>query len=309
MAICEGRRRVVAVYLLTACAPWFVACNGTALRWPWTSRPAPGSTARPTPAGSPATPTRPDDHPLTLVGKPAPASTAAARTIRFDVALTTLLVQIPRRDRTQTEAVWNHLREDVFDGRTALRLRQNGLRVGVGRAEWWEAVQTVLNSVPAVRSNEVTPVRVPPNYPLALELDTAPREQTLFFASDDGVLSGETWPQSRNVLRVSYELNLHNPERVRLVVVPEVRQHLDGWSWVKTDTGLAQVPNYAGRTFATAGFAAELEPGEFLLVAPTEASDGFGLIGSTFLTTQEDEQRFESFVFLRADVNRIAQRN
>jgi hypothetical protein len=237
-----------------------------------------------------------------------PAASARAAT-RLDVVLEVLHVLVPQAADQQAELLWSHLREDVLDARTTLRLRQNGLRVGVGHAQWWEAVHATLAAIDGVRSLAVNPVRVPPNYPLALELDTGPREQTLFCIGDDGILTGETWPHSRNVLRLSYTINLESPDAVRLTMIPEVRQWLEGWEWVRNEAGLTKRPNYTGRAYPAAGFILDLQPGEFLLVAPGVKADVYGLIGSAFLSRDDDGERFDSYVFLRADVNHVAQRD
>lgn len=233
---------------------------------------------------------------------------APARPVALDVVLTVLHVQVPTDRRAQVEPLWNHLREDVFDSGTAVRLHRNGLRVGVGNVQWWEAVKATLDAAEGVRSQTLDPVRVPPDYPLALELDQRPREQTLFFMAEDGILTGETWPHSRNVLRVSYELNRLRPERVRLLVVPEVRQRLDGWRWVRAGSGVTQVPEYNGRAFAAAAFLVDLEPSEFLLVAPSRAADVYGIVGGAFLSNGQNADHYDSYVFLRADVNHVALR-
>ncbi len=248
------------------------------------------------------------ENPPTFVRDPGPQHAAQARAISLDVALTVLHVQVPADRREQIEPLWNHLREDVLGSATALRLRKNGLRVGVGNAEWWDAVKATLDAVEGVRSRTLDPVRLPPDFPLALELDQRPREQTLFYVADDGVLTGETWPHSRNVLRVSYVLNRLHPERVRLLVVPEVRQRLDGWRWVRGAAGLTQEPEYNGRAFPAAAFAADLEPGEFLLVAPSRDADVYGIVGGVFLSGEPDAGRYDTYVFLRADVNHVALR-
>lgn len=248
------------------------------------------------------------DNPLILEPSPAAQAVRASPATRLNLVLTVLHVQVPRDASDDAATLWNHLREDVFDSGTALRLRQNGLRVGVGRAQWWEPVRAALDAIPGVRSLPLTPLRVPPQYPVAFELDTAPHEQTLFYVADDGVLTGETWPASRNVLRVSYDFDLADSDRVRLAVVPEVRQRLRGWRWVRSEAGLTQEPNYAGRAFGAAAFLAELEPGEFLLVAPGERADVYGLVGRQFLVQQQEGREYDSYVFLRADVNHVAQR-
>ncbi len=249
------------------------------------------------------------DNPLKLVVAEAPELTAASSGTQLNVVLTVLKVQVPRAEREHADSLWNHLREDLFDSGTALRLQRNGVRVGVGNAQWWEAVRGTLNAITGIQSISTLPMRLPPNYPLAVELDTAPREQTLFYMAEDGILTGETWPQSRNVLRMSYELDLEHPERIRLMVVPEVRQKLNGWRWVKSVNGLTQLPNYGGRAFGVAGFLVDLEPGEFLLIAPGEQSKVFGLVGNAFLVCEEDGRRYDSYVFLRADVNHVVQGN
>ena len=232
-----------------------------------------------------------------------------SRPLHLDVVVTALHVQIPRASRQQVQPLWNHVREDFLDSATVGRLGMNGVRVGLGLAEWWDAVKATIDATDGVRSIVLDPVRLPPNYPLALELDERPHDQTLFYASDDGILSGETWPQSRNVLRVSYELDLVNPQGVRFAVVPEVRQRLDGLRWVRSDAGVAQIPNANGRAFPAAGFVTDLEPGQFLLVAPGRQADLFGIVGGAFLVSEQDGRPYDSYVFLRADVNYGAHRN
>jgi len=259
-------------------------------------------------ASVPSTPSQ-DDQPPQFAARDETARVTARRRLRLDVTLNVLHVEVPRAQRNNVGPLWNYLREDVLDQRTVLRLHRNGLRVGVGHAQDWEAVKAALDAADGVRSAVMDPVRLPPNYPFALELDEHPREQTLFFVGDDGVLSGETWPRSRNFLRVSYDLNLTSPQRLRLVLVPEVRQRQEGWRWVRHESGLVQMPEYGGRAFGAAAFAVDLEAGEFLLVAPSEQADLYGLIGGAFLCRRQDDQLFDSYIFLRSDVNRVAQRD
>ncbi len=253
---------------------------------------------------SPAPVSPPNDDELS---PPLPSATAA-RLVRPDVLVGAIHVQVPRVARPRVEGVWSHIREDLVDADTALRLRRNGLRVGLGRTEWWDAIQAALDSVPGVRSSEIPAVRLPPGYPLALELDREPHEQTLFYVGEDLVLSGESWPESRNVLRLSYSLERLRSTRVRVAVVPEVRQAQRGWKWLHTDAGLARLPDFGGRSFAAAAVTADLGDGDFLVIAPSEDAELYGLVGGAFLTRQEDGERFDSYVFIRAGVNHDARR-
>lgn len=292
-----GRRRLVpwlAVALVTA------GCRSSAVT-PW-------QPVAPRPAEPAYVPLLPGDHPLkaeTLATSPAPAPAAQ----RLDVVLRVMHVLVPRTARTAADTVWQHVREDALDSATTLRLWQNGLRVGVGDAEWWDEIRTQLDAITDVRALAALPLRLPPNYPLALELDTAPHAQTLFFMNPDGVLTGETWPRGRNVLRVSYDLDLARPDHVQLMVVPEVRQQLEGWRWVRSEAGLIQEPDYSGRAFGAAGFLTGLAPGDFLVVGPGTHADVRGLVGHAFLTREEDGRSFDSYIFMRADVNHVVQRD
>ncbi len=242
-----------------------------------------------------------DDNPLKFADT-GHSDGALASSRHLEGSLTVLHVEIPRRQRTLVKPMWNHLREDVLDSDTVSRLHDNGIRVGVASRQWWDAVKAVLDSVPGVRSAAYTPVRLPPNYPLSLQLDQEAHDQTLFFMGADGVLTGETWPQSRNVLRLSYQLNLERPDRLRLLVVPEVRQLLEGWHWASTAGGMTQDLNYNGRAFSAASFAVDLDPEEFLLIAPGENANLYGLVGGVFLLNERDDELCDSYVFLRLDV-------
>ena len=237
---------------------------------------------------------------------PTPAATQQPqRPVRSTTVLSVLHVQIPHERRAAAEKVWNHLREDVLDSELALRLRRNGLRVGFGQAQWWDAIKAALDAIEGHRVSYMDAVRLPPGFPLGLELDTEPRDQTLFLVQPDGILSGDTWPQSRNVLLVTCGPDLQQAELVHLLVYPEVRQRLPGWRWVRTEAGLWQTPKQSGRIFHAASFSVVLGPGEFVLLAPSGDAEVFGLIGGAFLISEEDGRRYDSYVFLRPELTHV----
>lgn len=245
-------------------------------------------------------------RPLTLANPP---ETRQRRATLLDVSVTLLRVEVPRDQRSALATFWNHVREDTLDLSVRERLQANGLRVGVGQESEWNAVRSALDAVDGVRTVVRDPVRLPPRFPLALELDSAARDQTLFFMASDGVLTGESWPASRNVLRISYDFDQEQPQRLLFLIVPEVRQTQSGWQWTPTPNGLAKQPSYSGRAVAAAGFDVSLAPGEFLVLAPGTEGDVPGMIGRTFFVQEDSEGRVcDSLVFLRADVSHVAQR-
>jgi len=218
-----------------------------------------------------------------------------------------LHVLIPRDHAGAAAKIWNFLREDALDAETQQRLRQNGVRVGVGHTQWWEPVKAALDAIDDHRVTFATPLRVPAGFPLSLELDSEPREQTLFYVGADGILSGGTWPRSRDVLRVTYAPDVRDLRSIVVYVVPEVHQEQDGWEWVRTESGLWEVPRQAKQTFDAAGFALTLAPGEFALLAPSGNSHIYGLLGGAFLTRTCEGRQYDSYVFLRPEARQIGQ--
>jgi hypothetical protein len=282
-----GRRLMVALVGLVALVP---ACQPSA---------APGP-------GLPASgPTAGDD--LVIGGEAVfPRPAARDQSDIVPVPSTTVfhvtLVRVPRDKRALFDKAWNYLRTDVLDSATTLRLQQNGLRVGVGHEQWWEPIRAIIESIDGQLTAQPAPWRLPPRFPLYLELTEAPREHTLFCIGFDGVLSGDTWPNSRCALQLSYVRDPVRPDHVRTTLVPVVRRLQPGRRLMPTETGTWQVPRYDGRVFDAAGMAVSLGPGEFVLVAPHESADVAGMIGDTLLSQVSDGQRYDQYVFVKPEV-------
>lgn len=226
-----------------------------------------------------------------------PAGPPEVREVRLNI----LQVQIPSDRRGQAQRVWDHVRETMLDDDTLRTLRRNGFRVGVGHAERWEAIRGTLDAINGRRVREVDPVRLPAGMPLGIELDRAPREQTIFCVERDGILSGNTWTESRNLLRCSFTYDVRNAQRVLLSVVPEVRQRLPGFQWIRSEAGFEQAPRNDGQAFTAVAFTVPLEPGQFLLVGPSEKVEVAGVVGGAFLVEIDDTGRYDSYVFLRPE--------
>ncbi len=266
-----------------------------------------GAPGRP-PPGQPQAEAAPEiqdaDTGITLV-RADHAAPRKAEPPRLAYELAVLHVLVPQEQEAAMEKIWNFLREDVLEAQTDLRLRQNGLRVGVGHAQWWEPIKAALEAIEGHQVTLETSLRVPAGFPLSLELDSEAREQTLFCVGSDGMLSGSTWLDSRNVLRVTYGPDLRDADRIVLLVVPEVHQKQDGWRWVRTEAGLWQVPRQALRAFDAAGFVLTLGPGEFVLLAPSDQARVYGLLGGAFLTRELQGRHYRSYVFLRPEARYV----
>ena len=240
-----------------------------------------------------------------LPGEPTGKNRPPAPPKSYDLSI--LHVLIPREGLRDADKVWNYVREDAFNAETQIRFRENGLRVGVGHAQWWEPIKAVLDAIEGHKVTMATPVHLPIGYPLLLELDSEPQEQTLFYVGADGILTGNTWPESRNVLRVTYAPDAQASDHVILYAVPEVYRQEKGWEWVRSEAGLRIDPSQSMEAFSVVGLAASLAPGEFLLIAPSENARIYGLLGGAFFTRISQGQHLSSFVFLRPEAREVDQ--
>lgn len=225
------------------------------------------------------------------------------------MVLAVLSVQIPEKEQAAAMRVWDHIREEMLDADTRLRLSDNGFRAGIGHVQHWAPIRAVLDSIPGHRLIQTVPLRVPAGFPLALELDNEPRDQTLFHVGKDGVLRGGTYPATRNVLRVAYGPDVRRAERIRMAVAPEVQQKQEGWRWVRTEEGLWQVPRQHNSPFDEVTLDVSLAHDEFLLIAPSESARLRGLIGRAMFTSDFEGASYFTYVFLRPEVPDVGQRD
>ncbi|MBL8878969.1 MAG: hypothetical protein JNG88_07595 [Phycisphaerales bacterium] len=300
------RYRALLAGLLMA---WVVGCEGgrgwTLSGSPSTAGVGSGDSAATRAAAPDRLAARPEHRPE-MTAPTAAAPRAGIREVRLNV----LHVQVPQSERERSANIWNHVDENPLGSEALLRLSRNGVRIGVGRLDWWDAIKTSLDAIEGVRVSEFDPIRLQPNFRLGFDIDRTPREQTIFVVADDGILTGSTFQQCRNVLCLSYVTDVRRDDRIQLTLMPEVRQRLDGWQWVTTPEGVAQLPKDNIFSLTPAGFTVPLEAGQFLALAPNDRSEYFGLVGGRFLTEEIDGRRYDSMIFMTVDfTNADADRN
>lgn len=296
-------------------APWiWWACLTVPLfgcqLWPFgKSGPAAQTTApNSTPANDRPASKIPDaDTSFTLEPAPKEGVEPPIRAVRAQITLAVFNIQVPESQFKIASAIWNHIREDVVDSETQARLADNGFRIGIGNVQFWDPVKTILDGVPNRRVVRTTPVRVPIGFPLSLELDPEPRDQTLFYVNRAGDLSGSAWPQSRNILRATYAPDPRSADKLLFQLVPEVHQKLDGWRWIRTEQGLWQVPRQDVHPFDVVGVTLTLAKDEFIVVAPSDAARIHGIVGRAMLTNEIEGVVYQSYVFMRPEVSDVGQ--
>ncbi len=244
--------------------------------------------------------TKNTDNPFTNPGRELQETPLASIPVALDLLV--VHVQAPVEELPRTEDIWKLFREDIGSADDRLRLESNGMRAGIGRVEWWDDVRNALESIEGRQAATIGPLRLPLNYPLGLELDTEPHDQTLFVVGDDGVVRGATWPQSRNLLRVMARIDPRRPDEMMISVTPEIRRELEGFEWVRTEMGLQQRRKAESRAFESAAFTATMRVGDYLLLAPSAGGLLEGLLGAAFLTREIDGRKHASLVLLRPRV-------
>lgn len=207
-------------------------------------------------------------------------------------------VQYPASQAARAAAVWAHIGEDFLDTRTALRLTENGFRVGVGKLAWWESVRAALEQIENTRVSTPEPVRTPLDYQLDLAFDTRPHDQTLFVVEPDGVLSGGTYLQSRNVLSIQGR-SVTSAGAVRLHLAPQIQQDLEKWEYVRTPQGVQQLPARRKHAFEAVSFWVDIRPDEYLVLGPSERGLQQRLLGGAFLSQPIEGIDFLSMIFIR----------
>lgn len=218
------------------------------------------------------------------------------------MTVSVLHVQIPRDRREDAARIWLMLRENAIDADTLLRLRLNGLRVGLGESRGWSDVTAVIETIDGRLVRSAAPISMPAGLPITLELDDEARDQTLFYVGRDGVLSGSTWLKSKNVFRVICASAITEIDRIRFSAIPEVQQELEGWTWVQTADGWTQAPRKNQHQFEAASVTLHLDPGEFVLLSVSPDADSENLLGSALLTHRVDGLPYDSYIFLRPEL-------
>lgn len=218
--------------------------------------------------------------------------------------LVPLHVEIPASEQQLFRTLWSHVREDVLPADVSSRLRANGVRAGVGLVRTWDSVRAALDSAPGRLVHDTPSVALPPRFPVMIELDAEPRDQTLFLVSDEGELRGKTWQASRNVLRLAYLPDAQRDARMLLNVTPTVWQP-EGPD--EQDAASISLPEWLGSPaprftpLAEASFTLALSAGEYLLVGPSDNADVPNLLGRTFLTANADGRVVYTLLFLKLE--------
>jgi len=225
------------------------------------------------------------------------------RTVPVLIRFSIVRSDVPLGEVSESGKIWNHVDEDILKADWAAHLRRNGIRVGRGTSSSWPPIRAILESARGQRSkHEVFDIRTGDS--LTLEIDTRPRDRSLFLYRPDGSMAGATFMQSTNVLRIDFTVRPTELDTVALRIVPEVRQPNPDGSWAFTPEGLRPALPYISRTLHELAVETEVPPDHFIMIGPSGRADSPLLIGQALLTDTVDGQPFESVYFITPEVRR-----
>jgi hypothetical protein len=224
-------------------------------------------------------------------------------TITLQMTFEVLRVDLPVLGIRHSLKIWNYVDETQPDPRLTALLARNGLRMGTGTTEVWPAWRVLFdaNQAKSVQARHV----VQSGAPLSLCLGEIKEGESLFYYRRDGRLVGQTFAGGTKFLHLDYALDPADPARTIIKTTPEVRKFSAEKHWENVDGRLQEVPRYEGRVFDDLSAELTVGPGEFLVIGPSESAHNPSLIGSQFLTTEENNVTYETVICVTPQVLRV----
>jgi hypothetical protein len=214
--------------------------------------------------------------------------------IRLDMTFEVVRADLPVVELRHSRKIWNHVDESQSDPRQIAFLARNGLRLGKATVDAWPAIRAILE---AHHAKSLTARHTAQSSaPLSLRLGDLAAPHPVFLLERDGSLVGKTYQGGVKFLHLDYALDPADPQRTAVRVTPEIRKFSADKHWQDVDGRLVEATRYEGRFFSELAADVAIGPGEFLVIGPSEISDLPYLVGSAFLTTEQNNVTYETVI-------------
>lgn len=284
---------------IAGCAPGSSGSTRLALNLFATSQPAETAPADATADG--AEPPAPRTRNTVPLPPPPPPGTAAQSNndetliVLMQVQFVIQKVRAPAGFFSRSGKIWNHLELEAIPAATAALLDLNGMRVARGRPDAWAPIEAMFQQQEDLYSSTSNMMMIG-GVPLAIELDQAPRDQTLFLFRPDRTLAGVDIPGSTNFIRIEYGVPLEQPDNLMVEVMPEFR--LRETRPTPFVFGPAARPTRPQRILRELAFRMEIPPEHFFVIGPSLAAHNGNLAGSLLLCDRIEGRLYESMYFI-----------
>ncbi|MEE8170231.1 MAG: hypothetical protein V3T70_06765 [Phycisphaerae bacterium] len=222
-----------------------------------------------------------------------PRAAPAAAVRRLVLHVDVVCLEGPSGTFSMNDRLWELLNEFVVRPRRLLAHRDNGFRYGVCPAGIRPALQSLLSELPGLRTAQDSALPRA-DRPVEIELAASPCDLALFWFDSLGHMRGASFEAARPFFLIDFKVDAGREARVRLRIVPEIRQASGPMRYVRTTAGYRRAPTYRGRVFESLGFSTELAAGEVFVVGPTPDARQAPMLGRTFMTNGSASQAREN---------------
>ena len=214
--------------------------------------------------------------------------------------------QVPYGAISQNELFWKWVDENALDAATYELLRTNGLRIGRGRVADWQHFREILIDRDGTRVDTTTFVALSGNNDTTINLTDEMPEQLLFVINEHGV-RGRMYDLCQDRLSFAFAWARHKRQTVRLSLCPVVAVQRR-----RFDYSLADRPPESAfmseEHLYDLHFAADIAPGEFLVIGPSPQSADPNRVGNRFLVHDGKTDRTEQLLILTQSQMPLARR-
>lgn len=201
---------------------------------------------------------------------------------RMYVELSVVKIDAPVGGIAAATRLWELVDQNAIPAALATAMRDNGFLIGVGRDEVRQAIAKVLRGIEGVRSRD-SQVLVAEARSIDMQIRSEERDETVFYVGRDGQMTGHSFESARPLFKIEFDVLPETPDRIRLRLVPELRQPDGPARWEQVEGEFQLRPEYRGRIFRDLAVEAIIPPRGFLLVGPTRDVSATPLIGRPFL--------------------------
>jgi len=206
-------------------------------------------------------------------------------------------IDIPLKGIRHSRKIWNHVDELRVEADQSARLVRNGMRIGVGSAEAWPAISTILRASDA-RSHEEK-LFAQSGIPVTLVVDTIREPESVFAYTRSGSLVGKTFPGGEKLVTLDFAFRPELGGYTDLQVHFEIRHDSGETNWERREGVIREVPEIERFVFSELGAGLTLRPDEFLIIGPSEKADHNYLVGGCFFSSPGGEQPSETLFCIR----------
>ncbi len=199
---------------------------------------------------------------------------------------------MPVESIRHSRKIWNHVDELRIDSQAVALLARNGLRVGVASPAAWPVIETIIEAGKGtLRNDQLFTQR---GLAVSIAVSSIADSETFFTYGRDNRLVGKTFPAGDRLLKLDYAFHPELGGCTDLQLSLEVQRDRGELTWERDGDVIRQVPAYDRHVFADLSVLLSLNPGEFVVIGPSDEAENEYLVGSRFFTHRRSGQWYET---------------